>query len=325
MVSTILSFGLIRNSCSDKEFIVVPAHPSYTKQYHDVINQLLLEQFGYHTISYPDEHDEETKSTNNKTPQSLILLEKKKKAQQPPKRDSTARQTKWQRWSSAFFPASDVDSSPVVDVGTGATNNDSATTTNNNSNNDTTINYVPIGHVEIERAKNYQMATLSKQQIEKLLQRGVPEASVRIMVTMKGGDDYDTIMNSTTENNNAENQAEEFIVSIGALVIHPQYRGYGLGKALAHIAVLYSVNILHASQVRAYAATEELVHWYQRMGAQLDRTNSNIITKSSQQQSSTAVRSFSIDTSLIQNHTFQENEQLHIPNNITVITMDELY
>jgi GNAT superfamily N-acetyltransferase len=99
------------------------------------------------------------------------------------------------------------------------------------------------------------------------------------------------------------------VVTIGALVVEPTYRGLGLGKALA-----WYVHGICAHEVRALAMTEELAQWYGRMEAILDRDRSEVVAIENSRGCS-----LSVEIRSLKGKPFEDSlAALGIPNNVQV-------
>jgi GNAT superfamily N-acetyltransferase len=104
------------------------------------------------------------------------------------------------------------------------------------------------------------------------------------------------------------------VVTIGALVVEPTYRGLGLGKALAKVAVAWYVHGICAHEVRALAMTEELAQWYGRMEAILDRDRSEVVAIENSRGCS-----LSVEIRSLKGKPFEDSlAALGIPNNVQV-------
>jgi GNAT superfamily N-acetyltransferase len=181
------------------------------------------------------------------------------------------------------------------------------------TNSSNTLLVRPIGHVTIEKATRFQSKTLTNSEAERLLRIGVPEGSVRQLAKSKAVD-YDGLMTMKEDN---QEEDEGWAVSIlGALVVEPTYRGLGLGKALAKAAVAWCV-VINAKEVRALAATEELVLWYGRMGAKLDRDDSQIVANTTSK--TPTIRSLSVDIHSLRGNSMDQNlVQLGVPKYVSM-------
>ena len=196
--------------------------------------------------------------------------------------------------------------------------------------------YQPIGHVAIERARNAQSFSLTKSYVEKLLKSGIPEGAVRQLAKAKGLD-YDKLIGRPSHQDSQDETSKDFLiqdtgiveaVSIGRLVVDARYRGLGLGTALAKAAVVWSAVEIGASEVKAYARTEELLQWYRRLGARLDRDDHNVVyqhkdkmgkSTSDKQKNFQGPRSFSIAISSLSGKSMEENFiKMGMPKHVSV-------
>ena len=138
-----------------------------------------------------------------------------------------------------------------------------------------------VGHVKIQEKKVGVSSTmkLTKSKALAMLQRGVPRVAVEQTWKMQqqqqqdedGVEQASTSFDEFLENGDGEVSENlddsDCYYYVDGLVIHPSYRGLGLGRNMIKAAVAIVVVCKGGKEIRALAASKELAAWYERMGA----------------------------------------------------------